>query len=118
MTVEQAISEVDNLSVNYSYDEVVKTSWLSSLDAEIAMNVTFTSPPNYEYPKDKSVTLLVPFPYDDIYVLWLKAKMSFFNDELDLYNNFAYAANARLDEFKDYYIRKNKPLEQAFIKER
>lgn len=118
MTVEQAIMGVDKTSVNYAYGEEVKTEWLSDLDAEVALNVTFTPPPVYEYPKDKSTTLLIPFPYDDVYILWLKAKMSFFNDELDLYNNFAHAANTRLDEFKDFYIRRNRPLENTYIKDR
>lgn len=118
MTVEQAIISVDKLSVNYAYDEEIKTKWLSELDSEIALNVTFTNPPVYEYPKDRSTTMLIPFPYDDIYILWLKAKMSFYNDELDLYNNFAYVANERIDEFKDFYLRKNKPFESVYIKER
>ena len=118
MTVEQAISGVDGLAVNYAYDEETKTKWLSELDAEVALNTTFTAPPKYEYPEDKATTLLIPFPYDDIYILYLKAKMAFFNDDLDLYNNFAYAANERLEEFKDFYIRKNRPVESTFVKDR
>ena len=61
----------------------------------------------YEYPKDMNKELLIPFPFDDTYALYLEAKIDYYNREYGNYNNSAMMFEAQFNEYKKAYIREH-----------
>lgn len=53
--------------------------------------------------------LLVPVPYDDIYLFFIYAKIDSFNQEWDSYNNNITLYNNLYDGFAIYYRRNHIP---------
>ena len=115
MTVIEAINKVDALKPN-TYLPEQKVGWLSRLDALIKLNIidtheggediTFTP---YDADSDDAV-LLVPAPYDDIYLRWLEAQIDYYNNEYAKYNISATAYNNCYEEYANYYNRTHMPL--------
>lgn len=122
MRVADAIARVDNQYPNqYSNDE--KVNWLSILDAQIHSDVIETHeyisaegevikpPPFIPYdPENMSVMMTVPFPYDDLYVTYLKMKIDEMNEETDRYNNHAVLFNNAYQNFAKHYNKTHRPL--------
>lgn len=65
-------------------------------------------------PDDLSVKLLVPFPYDELYVAYLKAKIDEENGETARYNNSAATFNGMLQDFQKAYHRDHMPKSVPF----
>jgi hypothetical protein len=120
MTIMGAINHIDVVKPNgYSQDEKVK--WLSALDgvikAEIidthegAEGVTFR-----EYDETTPLTqdLLVPHPYDTVYIKWLEAQIDYANGEYGKYNNAISMYNTAYTAYERYYNRTNKPISKQF----
>ena len=116
MTINEAIYRIDSLKPNgYSMPEKVK--WLSTLDGIIKEAIIDTHE-DYEavtfngYDENTSMTtmLLVPAPYDDIYLRWLEAQIDYANNEYDKYNNSITVYNAVFSNFERYYNRTHMPL--------
>ena len=107
MTPNKVIEIVDRLKPN-SYDEEDKLRWISELDGMVQRlviqddNVT-----TYSYPKDMDSELLIPAPFDDLYSLYLEAKIDLQNREYANYNNSAMMFQAQFSEYKKDYIRHN-----------
>ena len=112
MTIKECIDIVDNLKPN-QYGVTDKVRWLSFLDAVLINEIIKTREwYNGEfdefagYSPDKLGTkLLVGFPYDELYVAYLKMKIDEENGETTRYNNSAKFFNSYLEEFKKYYNR-------------
>ena len=78
MTLMDALHRIDSIKPN-SYNQDVKIAWLSTLDGIIkteiidthegADNVVFNG---YKDDTDLNTILLVPAPYDEIYLFWLE----------------------------------------------
>ena len=118
MRIEECINRVDASKPNhYGTDEKVR--WLSYLDASIQRDII----DNYEHPVEKeeteeftgyspedlSVELLVPFPHDELYVSYLKAKIDEANGEAARYNNSASTFNTLLENFEKHYNKTHMP---------
>lgn len=58
--------------------------------------------------------LLVPFPYDELYVAYLKAKIDEENGETARYNNSAATFNGMLQDFQKAYHRDHMPKSVPF----
>ena len=93
MKIIDAISQIDSQKPNtYSYGE--KLSWLNRLDFMVKRliidtheggdDVTFTG---YDDSTDQNTEMLVPAPFDEIYIRWLEAQIDFANQEYLKYNN-------------------------------
>lgn len=59
-----------------------------------------------DYSTDSSKELLIPVPYDDIYVLYLNAMIYHHAKDYEEYNNNAALYNDRLEAFKIWYNRR------------
>ena len=111
MTIIEAINKIDSLKPN-SYTQEDKIKWLSILDGIIkkeiidthegSEDVTFDG---YEPDTDVTTVLLVPFPYDDVYVKWLEAQIDYTNGETTKYNNSMAMYNTAYSAFERYYNR-------------
>lgn len=115
MTILEAINRVDTTKPN-SYTQTEKVDWLSTLDGIIKKEIIDTHEGGeaiaFEgYTPDTSLdtVLLVPAPYDDIYIRWLESHIDYANGEYGKYNNSAMAYNSAFEEYSRYYNRNNMP---------
>ena len=120
MTIADAISRIDVLKPN-AYPAEDKVHWLSRLDGQIYEEVIKThedSPlesfSGYDNDTDMDTTeLLVSAPYDDIYALWLEAKIDYANGDYSKYNASITMFNTQYNNFTNYYNRTHKPISKA-----
>ena len=120
MKLIEAITQIDALKPN-SYTQLDKIRWLSNLDWSIkteiidthegAEEVTFVG---YKDTTPLDTELLVPAPYDVVYLRWLEARIDYANGEIGRYNNSSIAYNEAYSAFRNYYNRQNKPLTIKF----
>jgi hypothetical protein len=120
MTIAKALAIVEERKPNFVPQET-KIEYLSSLDHMIKENIIDKHEGGEEYVfngYDKntplSTELLIKEPYDEIYVLWLLAKIDYYNDEMKRYNNSMVAYNAVYSEFVNYYNRTHMPTSKSF----
>lgn len=116
MKIIEAISRLDALKFN-TYTQSDKVDWLSRLDSMVknliidthegAEAVTFTG---YDDSTSLDTELLVPAPYDEIYLRWLEAQIDYHNGEYDKYNNAIIMFNTTFEAYKSYYNGIHKPV--------
>lgn len=131
MTPSKAIEIVDRLKLN-SYSDEDKLRWINELDGMVKRlvfqwdekylseletkrknnNITeeeyaeaIRKMKPYAYPEDMDTELLVTDPFDDVYTLFLEAKIDYYNREYANYNNSAMVFESQWNEFKKDYIR-------------
>lgn len=116
MKITEAIARINTLKPN-SYTDIDKVRWLNELDGRIkeevinlyegGENIVFNG---YDDKTDTNATeLLVPTPYDNIYVLWLESKIDYYNGEYSRYNNSSTAFNVAYIEYTRYYNKTHMP---------
>ena len=115
MTIADAISKVDALKPNtYSIED--KIQWLSTLDGRVKVQIIDThecTSPIYFYGyrdvADQEMELLVPAPYDEMYLRWLEAMIDYHNSDDDRYNNAILLFNNVYEGYKKHYTRTHMP---------
>ena len=120
MTIMEVLYRIDAVKPN-SYTQSEKIKWLSSLDGVIKNKIIDTHEGGedvvfngYNENTDISTTLLVPAPYDDIYLRWLEAQIDYANGEYGKYNNSLVAYNDSYDLYQKYYNRTHMPKGKKF----
>ena len=120
MTIMDALYRIDELKPN-SYSQTEKIKWLSSLDGVIKSEIIDTHEggediafSGYDENADLTTVLLVPAPYDDIYLKWLEAQIDYHNGELNKYNNSSVAYNDAYDLYQKHYNRTHMPKGKKF----
>lgn len=119
MTIEGAIARVDRLRPN-SVTDKDKVAWLSSVDGLVHREIILAHEhgeeldafAGYDAGTDKGTELLVPFPYDEIYIHWLCAQVDYVNMEMDKYNNDRTLFNAAWETFGDAWRRGHMPVQR------
>ena len=116
MTIIEAINKIDTLKPN-SYTQLDKIRWLSDLDGIIKTEIIDTHEGGERFPfqgydekTDINTVLLVPAPYEDLYLKWLESKIDYSNAEYGKYNNSSTAYNNAFSVFERYYNRHNMPI--------
>jgi len=128
MKLQQAIDRVDEMRPNMQ-DQALKIAWLSELDGliwkELIRKHWMTGEeyesyrhdangqplmPEYDNDTDPGQELLVPFPYDNIYLYWLMSKIDEQTMEQEKYNNDRAMFNASWESFSDYWTRGHMPI--------
>lgn len=109
MTIEKVLNET-KLNVTSDLDDATLISWLdrceSQLKKEIFDNYTDEVEYNgYDEGTPKDTVLLVPKPYDEIYVRYLEAMIHRYLGEMADYNNCIVEYNALFDRFQAQYTR-------------
>ncbi len=109
MKIRDAIAYTDQLKPN-SMSEEVKISLLSSLDGRIRIEVMGEAPEDiiaYARDDDKGVNreLLVPHPYDNIYLLYLSAMDDFFRLAFSDYASSVAVFNQAYNDFAKWWQR-------------
>lgn len=120
MTIIEAINRIDSVKPN-GYTQAEKMRWLSTLDGIIKTNIIDThegaegvSFDGYTEETLLTTKLLVPAPYDEMYLFWLESKIDYWNGELGRYNNSISMYNAAFAEFQRYYNRTHMPKGKKF----
>jgi hypothetical protein len=115
MTIIEAINKIDTLKPN-NYTQPEKTLWLSTIDGIIKKEIIDTHEGSedvifnkYDVDTALDTVLLVPFPYDDIYIKWLEAQIDYANGETPKYNNSMTMYNTAYYAFQRYYNRTHMP---------
>ena len=123
MTLRECIDKVDGLKPNqYSVEEKVK--WLASLESNIYTDIILShefkrdDQRSYEpyTTEDMDVEMIAKFPYDEVYVAYLKMKIDEENQETARYNNSASLFNAHLDNFAKYINKTHRPKNHAHFR--
>ena len=107
MTPNKSIEIVDSVRPN-PYSEEDKLRWINELDGTV-QRLVFQNDDikQYSYPDDMDTELLIPAPFEDLYNLYLEAKIDYHNREYGNYNNSAMVFESRYDDYKKWYIRNN-----------
>ena len=99
------ISQCDMLFPN-TVEVFVKEKWLDRLEEKLRLELSEV----FDAPKSDTVAV---YPYDGIYVEYLKMKCAEAVQDVARYNNFLAAYNAAHDELYAYYAREFKRKKEA-----
>ena len=115
MTINDALSRCDALFPGAGLNTEVKISWLSELDQTVKTEIfdTHVDAPAFDgYTSDSAgdTTLLVPPPYDEMYIYYLQAKLAYVNGELAQYNNAMTMFNELWGKYSRKYNREHRTV--------
>jgi hypothetical protein len=120
MTIIEAINRINAVKPN-TYDQPQKVKWLSTLDGIVKKEVIDTHEGGEDvtfngYTDETILTtnLLVPAPYDEIYIRYLEMQIDYANGEYAKYNNSTDVYNEAYTAFKRYYNRTHMPKGNKF----
>ena len=120
MTLMEALFRIDEVKPN-SYSPEEKTHWLTTLDGIIKSEIIDTHEggedvvfSGYDPNSDLNTALLVPPPYDDIYIRWLETQIDYANGEYGKYNNSMAMYNTAYTAYANHYNRTHMPIGKKF----
>lgn len=115
MTIIDAINEIDALKPN-TIPQPDKIRWLSQLDGRIKTEIIDTHEDGdkvefkgYDDKTSEDTVLLVPAPYDVIYIHFLDAQIDYTNGETKRYNNSSALYNNAYRDYDRHYNRTHLP---------
>lgn len=116
LTIIEAISRLDNLKFN-TYTQEDKIEWLSRLDSAIKTQILDKHEGNlhaafsgYDKNTPLNTELIVPAPYDDLYLHWMESQVDYYNGEYDKFNNAILLYNTSYDAFAKHYKGLHMPV--------
>ena len=108
-TLQQALTRIDAICPN-AWDETAKLLWLNECESMIQTRILGTAPEQcitYDADTDRSTKLLVPTPFDRLYVYYVIAMCDYAAHETAHYADSMMLFNAALDEYAKWYQRTN-----------
>ena len=117
MKIIEAINQIDSLKHN-TYSQDNKVSWLSRLDMMVHNHIIKTHDGEATFTGYDGATklheteLLVPEPYDEMYLRWMEAQIDYYNGEYEKYNNAIEMFNTSFNAYQNHYNRTHKPKGQ------
>ena len=108
-TLQQALTRIDAICPN-AWDETAKLLWLNECESMIQTRILGTAPEQcitYDADTDRSTKLLVPAPFDRLYVYYVIAMCDYAAHETAHYADSMILFNAALDEYAKWYQRTN-----------
>lgn len=117
--ISEIIARVDAYKPN-DFSEAMKLKWLNDLDGKIGldvflMDITEIRARQLAYPEGMEQEPLVTFPHEDIYDLYLAAKIDYENGEYNRYQNTMAAYNEAYGNFVRWLARTYQPA-QGYIR--
>ena len=114
MTINDLITEVDDLKTN-QYSDEQKVRWINEIEGRILDEIIrnrkiredeeIPDEVYYDEEIDMDTELLVKEPYSDLYRYYLFSMIDLSNEEYDRYQNSAVMFNNRYQSFADYWYR-------------
>ena len=108
-TLQQALTRIDAICPN-AWDETAKLLWLNECESMIQTRILGITPGEcvtYDVNSDRSTVLLVPAPFDLLYVYYVIAMCDYAAHETAHYTDSMMLFNAALDEYAKWYQRTN-----------
>lgn len=120
MTIQAALDMADQLKPNMM-SRGAKIAFLNEIDqmihGELIMThfhtLTERTKPEYDTETDEGTELLIPSPYDMLYVYWMMSKMDLLNQELDKYNNDRALFENAYQQAADWINRTRMPISRT-----
>ncbi len=119
MNINEAINRLDALKAN-TYNQPEKIEWLSRVDSMVKKQIIDTheggeavSFTGYDEDTDPHTELLVPAPYDEVYLRWMEAQIDYHNGEYDKYNNAIIMFNTAFEAYAAYYNQHHMPVSRG-----
>jgi hypothetical protein len=116
MTIREAIKRVDGLKFN-TYTDSEKIMWLSNLDWDVKRNILDRHEGSncwsfwgYTSETEQDIKLLVPPPWDEMYIRWLEAQIDYHNGENERYNASILRFSDLFQDYAAHYRRTHMPL--------
>lgn len=117
MTIRQVLDEIAELQP-HSFGSERMIKWLRQLDMELWEKIIKTHEgwqdvprPDYRVESDDDTVLLVPEPYECIYIHWLQSRIDYSMAEFGRFNNSNAAFEADRTEYAAWYNRTHMPLQ-------
>ena len=121
MTIKEALELCDRRRPNL-YGDADKRQWLSDLDGRIYTEMSgayeeepFSDYSGYDENTPEDTKLLVPFPYDELYVHYLTAQVDYWNAEYARYANDMTMFASGYTAFTDWYNRTHMPRQKTTV---
>lgn len=115
MTISEAIGKLDQLRHN-TYTLEDKVGWLSRLDGMVKLQIIDTHEggcaepfKGYDESTDPNTVLLVPEPFDDLYLRWMEAQIDYHNGENNRFNASILMFQSAWDSYAAHYNRTHMP---------
>lgn len=117
MTINEAIARVDDLRDNTVATDI-KIAWLQMVDQQVYLEIikgregaeAVTIPDYSDNDNNGGRVLLVPPPYDMLYVYRLEAEICYKSEEIDRQANALTRYNELMDAFAKHYAREHRSL--------
>lgn len=116
MRIIDAVNALNKLKHN-TYSTGEKILWLSKVDGMVKRLIIDTHEggeminfTGYDENTPEDTELLVPAPYDTVYLRWLEAQVDYHNGEYGKYNNAIMLYNTEFQAYADDYNRSHMPL--------
>lgn len=114
MKIQEAIDWADEMKPN-AFTSEAKLAWLNALEGRIAADVFLMAPAEIAAlrytEEDMETELLVAPPHDDIYTLWLQAKIDEANGEYNKYANSMQIYNEHYGNFVRWFAGLYEPAQ-------
>lgn len=110
-TLQQALKRIDTICPN-AWDDAAKLLWLNECESMIQTRILGIAPGEcvtYDVNSDRSTVLLVPAPFDRLYVYYVIAMCDYAAHETAHYADSMALFNAALDEYAKWYQRTTAP---------
>ena len=115
MTIMDAITRLDTLKFN-TFTQAEKIDWLSASDWRIYREVLqpclgdAAAPfSGYDENTPPETQLLVPPPFEELYLRWMEAQIDYHNGEYHKYNNAVALYNRAFGAYQSHYIQQCRP---------
>jgi hypothetical protein len=109
MTVNEILARVKDKKPNAYSDESLNDR-LNEIEAKVQRDVLLTVPDDiiqYRWPEDRNKEVILPKPYDSVYVYYIKMMIEFDQEEYNAYNNTNVMFETLLNDAKAFYNRQN-----------
>ncbi len=109
MKLAEAIERVNTEKPN-SFKPEILTEYINEVEARVQDFMRGRVRKRYDYKEDGGKELLVPSPYDVLYVSFLKAKIDYANEEYQSYANNQAQFESDWQDFKDWAVREGEAM--------
>lgn len=109
MTVNDAIQRVKDRKPNAYSDESLN-DWLNECEAMVQREIMLVAPDEivqYAFPEDRDKELILPRPYDALYVTYIVMMIQYVQEEYGAYNNTNLMYQTQLQAAQSYYNKLN-----------
>lgn len=107
MKIKDAISAADEMRPN-AISEKIKAKWVQDLNAQLAETMGIEPPIPVEWPED-GPELLMPAPHDEIYQLYLMARIDYSQEDMELYQMDSAMSDKAISDARAWWRRNNRP---------